>query len=171
MDIAWEMPNPNFQYYVEALGGTEVSLGIIGLASFLGMAIVAFPGGYLADKCGRQKLISVMSFGIALSFLFFALAPTWEFILLGTISSSLCLIYQPALFAMVQDSLPPERRGMGSSLIELIHGTFNTWTNNRRISVTTIWISTQHENHLLDYDSTLSNCSNMETKIKRNPEK
>jgi MFS family permease len=50
MDIAWEMPNPNFQYYVEALGGTEVSLGIIGLASFLGMAIVAFPGGYLADK-------------------------------------------------------------------------------------------------------------------------
>jgi MFS family permease len=126
MDIAWEMPNPNFQYYVEALGGTEVSLGIIGLASFLGMAIVAFPGGYLADKCGRQKLISVMSFGIALSFLFFAFAPSWEFILLGTIASSLCLIYQPALFAMIQDSLPPERRGMGSSLIELIHGTFNT---------------------------------------------
>jgi len=126
MDLAWEMPNPNFQYYVEALGGTEVSLGIIGLANFLGMAIVAFPGGYLADKCGRQKIISIMSFGIALSFLFFAFAPTWEFILLGTISSSLCLIYQPALFAMVQDSLPPNRRGIGSSLIELIHGSFNT---------------------------------------------
>jgi len=27
---------------------------------------------------------------------------------------------------MVQDSLPPERRGMGSSIIQLIHGTFNT---------------------------------------------
>jgi len=27
---------------------------------------------------------------------------------------------------MVQDSLPPERRGMGSSIIMLIHGTFNT---------------------------------------------
>ncbi len=126
MDIAWEMPNPNFQYYVEALGGSEVSLGIIGLANFLGMAIVAFPGGYLADKCGRQKIISIMSFGIALSFLFFAFAPSWEFILIGTIASSLCLIYQPALFAMVQDSLPPNRRGIGSSLIELIHGSFNT---------------------------------------------
>ena len=126
MDIAWEMPNPSFQYYVEALGGTEVSLGIIGLANFLGMAIVAFPGGYLADKCGRQKLVSTMSFGIALSFLFFAFAPSWEFILFGTIVSSLCLIYQPALFAMVQDSLPHNRRGMGSSLIELIHGSFNT---------------------------------------------
>ncbi|HUV98275.1 MAG TPA: MFS transporter, partial [Candidatus Paceibacterota bacterium] len=55
-----------------------------------------------------------------------ALAPTWHFILLGSVVSSLCLIYQPALFALVQDSLPPERRGMGSSIIQLIHGTFST---------------------------------------------
>jgi len=61
-----------------------------------------------------------------LSNLFFAFASSWHFILIGTIVHSLCLIYQPALFAMVQDSLPPERRGMGSSIIQLIHGTFNT---------------------------------------------
>jgi len=126
MDLAMEMPVPNFQYYVQALGGTGLALGIIGLANFLAMAAVAFPGGYLADKYGRRWLITTMTFGMALSFLFFALAPTWHFILLGAIVSSLCLIYQPALFAMVQDSLPPERRGMGSSIIQLIHGTFNT---------------------------------------------
>ncbi|MGC9345795.1 MAG: MFS transporter [Candidatus Bathyarchaeales archaeon] len=126
MDLAMEMPAPNFQYYVEALGGTGVALGLIGLANFLAMAAVAFPGGYLADKYGRRWLITTMTFGMALSFLFFAFAPTWHFILLGSIVSSLCLIYQPALFAMVQDSLPPERRGMGSSIIQLIHGTFNT---------------------------------------------
>jgi MFS family permease len=67
-----------------------------------------------------------MTFGMASSFLLFAFAPTWHFILLGTAINSLCLIYQPALFAMVQDSLPPERRGMGSSIIQLIHSTFNT---------------------------------------------
>jgi len=126
MDLGMEMPVPNFQYYVQALGGTGLALGIIGLANFLAMAAVAFPGGYLADKYGRRWLITTMTFGMALSFLFFALAPTWHFILLGAIVSSLCLIYQPALFAMVQDSLPPERRGMGSSIIQLIHGTFNT---------------------------------------------
>ncbi len=126
MDIAMEMPLPNFQYYVEALGGPPVALGLIGLGNFLAMAIVAFPGGYLADKYGRRWLISTMTFAMALSFLFFAFAPTWHFILLGSIVSSLCLIYQPALFAMVQDSLPAERRGMGSSIIQLIHGTFNT---------------------------------------------
>jgi MFS family permease len=126
MDIAFEMPASNFQYYVEALGGPPVALGLIGLGNFLALAIVAFPGGFLADKFGRRWLISTMTFAIALSFLFFALAPTWEFVLLGSIIGSLCLIYQPALFAMVQDSLPPERRGMGSSIIQLIHGTFNT---------------------------------------------
>jgi len=126
MDIAMEMPQSNFQFYVEALGGTSVTLGIIGLANFLGMAAVAFPGGYLADKYGRRWLIATMTFGMALSFLFFAFAPTWHFVLLGATVSSLCLIYQPALFAMVQDSLPPDRRGMGSSIIQLIHGTFNT---------------------------------------------
>jgi MFS family permease len=67
-----------------------------------------------------------MTFIMALSNLFFAFAPSWEFILIGSIIHSLCLIYQPALFAMVQDSLPPERRGMGSSLIQLVHGAFNT---------------------------------------------
>jgi DHA1 family tetracycline resistance protein-like MFS transporter len=126
MDLAMEMPVPNFQYYVTALQGTGLALGIIGLASWVAMAVVAFPGGYLADKYGRRWLITTMTFIMALSNLFFAFAPSWEFILIGSVVHSLCLIYQPALFAMVQDSLPPERRGMGSSLIQLIHGTFNT---------------------------------------------
>lgn len=128
MDLAMEMPVPNYQYYVQALGGEEfpLALGIIGLANFLAMAAVAFPGGYLADKYGRRWLITTMTFGLAFSYVFFALAPTWHFILIGTIVHSLCLIYQPALFAIVQDSLPEERRGLGSSMIQMIHGTFNT---------------------------------------------
>ncbi len=127
MDIAMEMPAPNFQYYVnDVLQGPPVALGLIGLANFVAMAVVAVPGGFLADKYGRRWLITTMTFAMSLSFLFFAFAPTWHFILLGSVIGSLCLIYQPALFAMVQDSLPPERRGMGSSIIQLIHGTFNT---------------------------------------------
>ncbi len=134
MDIGSEMPAPYYQQYVDALGGNvfPMALGIIGFANFFAMAFVAVPGGFLADKFGRSWLIKTMTFGMAFSFLFFVLAPFWPFtaswhlILLGTVAQSLCLIYQPALFAMVQDSLPPERRGVGASLIEMIHGTFNT---------------------------------------------
>ena len=134
MDIGMEMPVPYFQQYVYALGGDifPMSLGIIGFANFFIMAFVAVPGGFLADKFGRRWLITTMTFGGALSFLFFALAPfwqitqSWHLILIGTIIQSLCLIYQPALFAMVQDSLPQERRGVGLSIINMIHGTMNS---------------------------------------------
>ena len=126
MDLATEMPTPNFQYYVQALGGTGLELGIIGFTNFLCLALVAFPGGYLADKYGRRQLITTMTFGMAVSYLFFAFAGSWHYILVGTIVNSLCLIYQPALFAMVQDSVPVDRRGMGSSIMQLIHGAFNT---------------------------------------------
>lgn len=138
MDIAMETPVPYYQLYVQALEGTGMALGIIGFANFIAMALVAFPGGYLADKYGRRWLITTMTFGLAFSYLFYAFAPEghfdilgitvqgWHFILAGATIQGLCLIYQPALFAMVQDSLPPERRGVGSSLIQMIHGTFNT---------------------------------------------
>ena len=129
MDLAMEMPVPNYQYYVQALGGKDfpMALGIIGLANFLAMAAFAFPGGYFADKHGRRWLITTMTFGLTFSYVFFAFAPTWHFILVGTIIHSLCLgLYQPALFAMVQDSLPRNRMGIGSSLIQMVHGTFNT---------------------------------------------
>jgi MFS family permease len=134
MDIGSEMPTPYFQQYVDVLGGNvfPMALGLIGFANFFAMALVAVPGGFLADRFGRRWLITTMTFGMALSFLFFAAAPFWVFtaqwhlILVGTVVQSLCLIYQPALFAMVQDSLPPDRRGVGSSFIEMINGTFNT---------------------------------------------
>ena len=134
MDIGMEMPVPYYQQYVYALGGDlfPMALGIIGFANFFVMAFVAVPGGFLADKFGRRWLITTMTFGIGLSYIFFVLAPfwqitqSWHLILIGTIIQSLCLIYQPALFAMVQDSLPQERRGVGSSIINMIHGTMNT---------------------------------------------
>ena len=126
MDLASEMPTPNYQYYVQALGGTGIELGLIGFCSFMALAAVQFPGGYLADRYGRRWLISTMTFALALCFLFYALAPTWHFILIGAVLMNLCLIYQPALWAMVSDSLPPERRGMGFSIIMLINSVVTT---------------------------------------------
>ena len=134
MDIGMEMPVPYYQQYVYALGGDlfPMALGIIGFANFFVMAFVAVLGGFLADKFGRRWLITTMTFGIGLSYIFFVLAPfwqitqSWHFILIGTIIQSLFLIYQPALFAMVQDSLPQEQRGAGASIINMIHGTMNT---------------------------------------------
>lgn len=120
MDLVNEMPQTYYGLYVKALHGNEFIIGVIGFASSIALASVQFPGGYLADKYGRKWLVSSMTFGVALSYLLYALAPSWEWIFLGAIITNLCLIYQPALFAMVMDSLPAEKRGLGFSLINLI---------------------------------------------------
>lgn len=120
MDFASEMPGTYYPLYVQALGGSAVTIGLIGSVQMVSRAVVQFPGGYLADKYGRKWLISTMTFGVALSQALYAFAPSWQFIMLGAVIQSLCLIYQPALNAIIMDSLPPERRGMGFSIITLI---------------------------------------------------
>jgi MFS family permease len=121
IDFASELPATYFGLYVLGLGATETILGVIGLSQFLALASMQFPGGYLADKYGRKWLISTMTFGVALSFILYAIAPSWPFVLLGIVLMSIFnSTYQPALNAMISDSLPSERRGMGFSIVSLI---------------------------------------------------
>jgi MFS family permease len=121
VDFASELPATYFGLYVLGLGATETILGVIGLAQFLALASMQFPGGYLADKYGRKWLISTMTFGVALSFILYAIAPSWPVLLVGVVLMAIFnSTYQPALSAMVSDSLPAERRGMGFGIVMLI---------------------------------------------------
>jgi len=120
MDFAGEMPGTYYPLYVKALGGSAVTIGLIGSVQMISQALVQFPGGYLADKYGRKWIISTMTFGVALSQILYAFAPTWQFIMLGAVIQSLCMIYRPALSAIIMDSLPAGKRGMGFSIINLI---------------------------------------------------
>jgi|WetSurMetagenome_2_1015567.scaffolds.fasta_scaffold26243_3 MFS transporter, DHA1 family, tetracycline resistance protein len=106
-------------YYIH-LGADAFLLSIIGFAGSIAVALVQFPGGYLADKHGRRWLIVSMTFGLALGSLFFVFAPSWQFILIGLLLQNVFSIYGPALMAMVIDSLPPENRGAGFSLQSVI---------------------------------------------------
>jgi len=121
MDFASEMPSLYYgPFIIYDLGATAAILGLIGFIQIMALAAVQFPGGYLADRYGRRWLISTMTFGVSLSFIFYVLAPSWHWLLVGAIIGSLCLIYQPALMDMIADSTPPEKRGMAFSLTTLI---------------------------------------------------
>ncbi|MEM3011473.1 MAG: MFS transporter [Candidatus Bathyarchaeia archaeon] len=121
LDFASEIPAAYYALYVLGLGATETILGIIGLFQFLALASMQFPGGYIADRFGRKWIICLMTFGVALSYFFYALAPSWHFILIGAVLMAVFnSTYQPALMAMIADSLPPEKRGMGFGIVTLI---------------------------------------------------
>jgi len=120
MNLTGGIPYTYFSLYVEELGGTPFIIGVISFVSFAALASVQFLGGYLADAYGRRWIIVSMTFGVALSNLIFAFAPSWEFILVGVFVQNLCLIYQPALFAITADSMPSEKRGLGFSIVMFI---------------------------------------------------
>ncbi len=107
---------PYESLYIRELGASP---SIIGLIGSLGSAILMFtriPGGHIADKYGRRKIIVTMTFFSAFSFLFYAFAPSWEYVLLGIILFNFSTIHNPALSAIVADSIPPDQRGVGYTL-------------------------------------------------------
>ncbi len=56
---------------------------------------------------------------MAFSMLIFAFAPSWEYIVIGLIISNVALLYQPALFSIMIDSLPSHRRAEGFAITNL----------------------------------------------------
>lgn len=116
-------PIPNTyasKYFKDVLGADDFALSVINFSGTLALALVQFPGGYLADKHGRRSLVYTLTFGVALFSTFFVLAPSWPFILLGVVLQNICLLYQPALFAIMLDSVSPENRGAGFTLQAVI---------------------------------------------------
>ena len=120
LDLFTELPGTYYALYVEALGATATGIGLIGAVQTIAAAAVQIPGGYFTDKYGRKWLITTMTFIAAFARLFYVYAPSWEWIMVGAVIAGVCRIYQPALNAIVSDSLPKEKRGMGFSLINLI---------------------------------------------------
>jgi MFS family permease len=121
MNFAGAIPSTYYALYVLELRGTPLIIGVIEFASFLALAAVQFPGGYITDKHGRRRLIVTFTFGITFVNLFYVFAPSWHFILIGIVLQNLFLVYQPALQAIIADSLPSEKRGIGFSMIMFVN--------------------------------------------------
>jgi len=114
MTFSFESP------FFRELGAPPTVIGLMGSVGAVVLGLVRNPGAYIADKYGRRQIIVTMTFVIAFSFIFYIFAPDWRFVLIGMIISNLALIYQPALDAILADSVPPEKRGMGYAATNVI---------------------------------------------------
>jgi MFS family permease len=114
MTFSFESP------FFQDLGAPPVVIGLMGSVGALALGLVRIPGAVIADRHGRRQIIVMMTFVIAFSFLFYIFAPDWRFVLIGMIISNLSLIYQPSLDAILADSVPPEKRGMGYAAVNVI---------------------------------------------------
>ena len=114
MTFSFESP------FFRELGAPPEIIGLMGSVGAMILGLVRIPGAVIADKYGRRQIIVMMTFVIAFAFLFYIFAPDWRFVLMGMIISNLALIYQPALDAILADSVPPQKRGMGYAAVNVI---------------------------------------------------
>jgi len=101
---------PFWSLYILELGGSKSIVGALAtLQSFSNLALL-LPGGVLADRFGRKRVIlasSIFSFFSPLLLLF---STTWIGLIPGIIASSFSALATPAQSSLIAESLPPEKR-------------------------------------------------------------
>lgn len=116
--MAWHPFWP--KYLQDNLGATTLEIGLIsGVRSAQNM-IFALPGGLLADRYGRRKVIVYGTFLNTFSPVIYFLAPSWHWIMVAAFFEGLTSIYMPAFTAIVADSMPSRRRGAGYGVYSMI---------------------------------------------------
>jgi MFS family permease len=107
--------------YLEALGATTTIIGVFGTAQDFCDAMYQYPGGWLADRVGRRSAFIILVTLASIGYLIYLLSPSWPFVFLGL---ALVMAWQsmgsPAIFAVIGDSLPRERRAMGFTLQSIL---------------------------------------------------
>jgi len=120
INFAREVTSIYYPKYVVALGAPLFVPGLLRALYMAITAITAILGGYIADRYGRKNIITIFTFCVASSYLLYATAPTWQWLIIAESTLALSSIYIPALQAMIADSIPPEKRGKGYSLTYLM---------------------------------------------------
>lgn len=105
---------PFFPLYVLALGGSPEMIGIINGVGTLASILPTVIGGYFADVYGRKKLTAFFSVVLGFTSLLMAMALDWRMLLAAVVVDSLAAGFrEPAMSALIADSLSPESRGIG----------------------------------------------------------
>lgn len=108
------------KYMQENLGATPTIIGLLSMIRTSENLIFQLPGGILADKYGRKKIIIIGTFLRTFSPIIYFIAPSWEWLIPATILDGMTSLYMPAFTAIVADSLPSRRRGAGYGAYNMI---------------------------------------------------
>ena len=107
--------------YLEALGATAPIVGLFGTAQDFFDAIYQYPGGWMADRFGRRRAFLIFVVLASAGYIVYLLSSSWPLVFVGL---ALAMTWQsmgsPAIFAIIGDALPRERRAMGFTLQSIL---------------------------------------------------
>jgi len=107
--------------YLEALGASTGVIGLFGTAEDFFDAIYQYPGGWMADRLGRRRSFLIFVMLASAGYLIYLVSPSWPVVFLGlALAMSWQSMASPAIFALIADALPRERRAMGFTLQSIL---------------------------------------------------
>ncbi|HLN98359.1 MAG TPA: MFS transporter [Pyrinomonadaceae bacterium] len=107
--------------YLEALGASTPIIGLFGTAEDFFDAIYQYPGGWIADRLGRRRAFLIFVALASAGYFVYYFATSWPLVFVGlAFAMAWQSMASPAIFAVIGDSLPPERRAMGFTLQSIL---------------------------------------------------
>lgn len=107
-------------YLTNELGASVAVVGLLSMIQQSERLLFQLPGGILADRFGRRKIIV---YGTALRIftpILYLWAKTWVQIIPALLLNGVTSIYMPAFNAIIADSLPENQRGAGYGAYRMI---------------------------------------------------
>ena len=107
--------------YLEYLGASPAVIGLYGTTEDFFDAVYQYPGGWLADRAGRRRAFLVFIAVASVGYLVYLFSPSWPWLFVGlAFVMAWHSMASPAIFAVIGDALPREKRAMGFTLQSML---------------------------------------------------
>jgi MFS family permease len=126
--LGFQMTNQYFGLYLDELGATALVVGLYKSFSDLIGAVYPYAGGVVSDRVGSRTALTAFALASTAGFAVWALAPelgvlgvpAWVFLFLGLLLAQTWKSFGlGATFAIVKQSVPPERLASGFAATEV----------------------------------------------------
>ncbi len=104
---------PYRSLFILELGASKETLGMLLMIETLGQVVFQLPGGVLADRFGRKKVIVLGTAFRVGSCLVYLLSAHWLHTAPALLLASAGMLGLPAMTALIAESLPEDRRSAG----------------------------------------------------------
>lgn len=120
-DMGWR---PFWSLYLKnELGASIAAVGLLSMIQSSERLVFQLPGGILADKWGRRKIIVLGTALRIVTPILYLFATHWTHVVWALLVNGATSIYMPAFNAIIADSLPETERGAGYGAYRMITST------------------------------------------------
>ncbi len=98
-------------YLIEELNTPITIVGLLATIQNTSRILFQLPGGIIADRIGRKRVIVIGTSLRVIAPMFLLTARSWHWVAPGMVLNAVASLYSPAFNAIIAESLPQERRG------------------------------------------------------------